>query len=93
MSKRPRRNHAAALTRSSSSLRRAGSAQLASISQAHRLRGDLAVEVIAVSVADAAALLGFGRTHIYRLLRRDPTFPRLVKFGRPSRILVEDLRE
>ena len=56
-------------------------------------RPSLEIEVIAVSVPQAAALLGLGRTHFYRLHRSDPTFPRIVKFGRASRILVADLRE
>lgn len=64
------------------------------VSQPHRLQPlGLAIEVIAVSVPDAAALLGLGRTHFYRLHRSDPTFPRIVTFGRASRILLDDLRE
>ena len=56
-------------------------------------RPSLVIEVIAVSIPEAAALLGLGRTHFYRLHRSDPTFPRIVKFGRASRILLADLRE
>jgi predicted DNA-binding transcriptional regulator AlpA len=67
---------------------------LADVSQPRRVqRPGLVIEVIAVSVPEAAALLGLGRTHFYRLHRSDPTFPRIAKFGRASRILVADLRE
>jgi predicted DNA-binding transcriptional regulator AlpA len=67
---------------------------LADVSQPRRVqRPGLVIEVIAVSVPEAAALLGLGRTHFYRLHRIDPTFPRIVKFGRASRILLADLRE
>lgn len=50
------------------------------------------VEVIAVTVEQAAALIGISRTLFYRLARTDPTFPPIVKVGRASRILVKDLQ-
>ena len=47
---------------------------------------------ITVTIPQAAALLNIGRTLFYHLARTDPTFPKVLKFGKASRILVEDLQ-
>lgn len=50
------------------------------------------IEVLTVSVPRAAALLGISRTLYYKLVRTHPEFPRIIKIGRASRVLVGDLR-
>ena len=47
----------------------------------------------ALSVAEAARLLGVSPSHIYRLMASDHTFPKLRKVGGASRIDPRELRE
>jgi len=51
------------------------------------------LKVFGVTVAEAARLLGVSPSHIYRLIASDPTFPKLRKVGRASRLDPQELRE
>jgi predicted DNA-binding transcriptional regulator AlpA len=51
------------------------------------------VEVIGVSVDEAARLFGVSRSHIYRLDAKDPTFPDRRYVGGASRYDLRELRE
>jgi excisionase family DNA binding protein len=51
---------------------------------------DLAV--LAISVASAARRLGLSRASVYRLVKDDPTFPKIRRLGkRAARIKLDDL--
>jgi excisionase family DNA binding protein len=51
------------------------------------------LKVFGVTIAEAARLLGVSPSHIYRLIASDPTFPKLRKVGRASRLDPQELRE
>ena len=51
------------------------------------------LEVIGVSVDEAARIFGVSRSHIYRLEARDPTFPNRRYVGKASRYDLRELRE
>ena len=51
------------------------------------------IEAITISVPEAARLMSIGRTTFYKLRKIDPHFPRLRKYGRASRVVVDELRE
>ena len=51
------------------------------------------LKVFGVTVAEAARLLGVSPSHIYRLIASNPTFPKLRKVGRASRLDPQELRE
>ena len=51
------------------------------------------LRVFGVTVAEAARLLGVSPSHVYRLIASDPTFPKLRKVGRASRLDPQELRE
>ena len=51
------------------------------------------LKIFGVTVAEAARLLGVSPSHIYRLIASDPTFPKLRKVGRASRLDPQELRE
>lgn len=39
-----------------------------------------------ISIDEAAEMLGISRSHLYEIIRSDPTFPQVIKLGRASRI-------
>ena len=39
-----------------------------------------------ISVQEAAELLDISRSHLYEIIRSDPTFPQIIKLGHASRI-------
>jgi excisionase family DNA binding protein len=50
------------------------------------------VTVLAISVASAARRLGLSRASVYRLVKDDPTFPKIFRLGkRAARIKLDDL--
>ena len=51
------------------------------------------LEIILVTVREAAQMLGVCVTTIYELLKTDPTFPRPIYIGRSPRFIKDELRE
>lgn len=56
------------------------------------MRVDPPTQVIAVDWTGAAQLLGVSPSHLFALRRRGAFGPRVVRFGRSCRILVDELR-
>jgi predicted DNA-binding transcriptional regulator AlpA len=48
---------------------------------------------LAVSPADAAGMLGVNVSTIYKLAKRDPSFPPFRKIGRATRLDLSQLRD
>lgn len=49
-------------------------------------------EPLLITIAQCAWLLGFTPKHIYALIRNNPTFPRPLKFGRCTRLVLSEVR-